>query len=234
MSNEISSYYNNANQSLFENIPQGLSRVLEFGCSGGALGEQYKQANPNTIWHGVDIFKPAVDVAQGRIDGAWAMDANAFTPNKAQSAAPYDAIIYGDVIEHLIDPVKSLPDQLTCLKPDGLIIACIPNVQHWTVMRKVLAGQWNYQPHGILDNTHLRFFTRDSIQKLLNKIGFEQSKLVRYSYENKGDFAKPETIKARTLFLSEMERFNAALGLPFNEYDFRTFQYVIQAHRQLA
>ena len=233
MNSKIDSYYNNANQSLFENIPKKLGRVLEFGCSGGALGLQYKEQNSNTVWHGVDIFKPAVELAQTRIDKAWTIDANNFRSTdltgESNAKHSYDAIVYGDVIEHLIDPIKSLPAQLECLKPNGLIIACIPNVQHWSVVKKLLSGNWDYQAHGILDNTHLRFFTRNSIEKLLNTLNLQQIMMKRYSYENLGSFKHPNTVKARNTFLNEMKKFNLANGIAFNELDFRTFQYLIQA-----
>ena len=233
MNEKIDSYYNNANQSLYENVPAGLERVLEFGCSGGALGKQYKQLNPNTIWHGVDIFEPAVKLAQSRIDKAWSLDANTFRPSDLSGVnhaeASYDAIIYGDVIEHLIDPVKSLPAQLKCLKPNGVVVACIPNIQHWSVVKKLLSGHWDYQAHGILDNTHLRFFTRNSIGKLLEQLDLRQTLLKRYSYENKGGFKHPNVVQARTTFINEMKKFNQANHIEFNELDFRTFQYVIQA-----
>ena len=225
----LSSYYSNANQSLYENLPSNLGRVLEFGCSGGALGAQYKENNKDVVWHGIDIHKQSITEAKKKIDGAWVMDANKFKPNRTQKQKPYDALVYGDVIEHLIDPKTSLTSHLDLLSDKGSIIACIPNIQHWTIMRHILSGDWDYRDSGILDNTHLRFFTRKSIIKLFTSLGYNITNIVRYSYENKGGFTKPASIKSRKDFLSAAKELNHKCGLEYNEYDFRTFQYVIQA-----
>lgn len=230
MTEEISGYFRNLNRNLLNGIPSGLNKVLEFGCSAGMLGQAYKEKNPDTVWHGVEINKEAIKLAKDNIDGAWIANANDFKPNKTiLKTAPYDAIIYGDVIEHFIDPLKCMPDHLELLRPGGELIACIPNVQHWTLMRKVLNGDWNYQRSGLLDNTHLRFFTRKSIRKLLTSLDLEFIEQQRFSYENSA-FAKRE--KEKRHFLQTIKAANQALGIEFNEYDFRTFQYFIRAKKK--
>ena len=146
MTAELTSRYLNCNQSLLKNIPQGLNRVFEFGCSGGMLGKSYKEENPDCVWHGVDIFKPAIEHAKDNLDGAWVKDANHFVANKTMQKEPYDALIYGDVVEHLVAPEVSLQDHLPLLKTGGQVIVCIPNVQYWNMMKHVLSGNWNYGP----------------------------------------------------------------------------------------
>jgi len=184
---------------------------LEFGCSAGMLGKAYKEKNPDTLWHGVEINKEAVKLAKDNIDGAWIANANDFKPNKTiLKAAPYDAI-------------------LELLRPGGELIACIPNVQHWTLMKQVLKGNWNYQRSGLLDNTHLRFFTRKSIRHLLTSLDLEFVEQQRFSHENI-TFAKRE--KEKRHFLQTIKAANQALGIEFNEYDFRTFQYFIRAKKK--
>ena len=226
MTNEVPHYFRNLNKKLLDGIPPNLGRVLEFGCSAGMLGKAYKSMNPDTVWHGLEINSDAVKLAKQNIDGAWVGNANKLKPNKTMLKEPYDAIIYGDVIEHFIDPVECMPDHLELLRSGGEMIACIPNVQHWTLMKSVLQGNWNYRDSGLLDNTHLRFFTRKSIRKLLLKLDLTLVEQQRFSYEN-GAFAKRENEKKE--FLNMVESMNKTLGMEFNEFDFRTFQYFIRA-----
>jgi len=221
-------YVRNLNNSLLNAIPPGLGRVLEFGCSAGRLGKAYKAMNPDTIWHGVEINSEAAKLAKKNLDAAWVANANNLKPNKTMLKEPYDAIIYGDVIEHFIDPLKCLPAHIELLRPGGELIACIPNVQHWTLVKQLLQGNWDYKNTGLLDNTHLRFFTRKSIRKMLPKLGLTFVKQERFSYENSA-FAKRE--KEKKAFLKMMSEMNQSLGMDYNEFDFRTFQYFIRASK---
>ena len=70
-----------------------------------------------------------------------------------------DCLVYGDVLKHLKDPWSLLREHRAFLSERGLVLACIPNIQHWTILTALLRGQWNYQEEGLLDRTHLRFFT---------------------------------------------------------------------------
>lgn len=225
----LKNYYLNCNKPLLNNVPSGLGRVLEFGCSGGMLGKTYKQDNSHTVWHGIDIHKPAVDHAKSMINEAWCMNANALKANKTMQKEPYDALVYGDVIEHLIDPEKSLPAHLDLLKKDGQVIICIPNVQHWSVMKHVLSGNWMYSDSGILDRTHLRFFTRKSFQNFLQGLDLEITTMQRISYENTPGFIKQAA--KRTKMLKSLEVLCRENGISYSDYDFRTYQYIFIAKK---
>ena len=84
----------------------------------------------------------------------------------------FDAIVCGDILEHLRDPDRLLRQARTWLTPDGTLVASIPNVRHHSVVRSVLEGNWTYESAGLLDRTHLRFFTRREIEKLFFRAGF--------------------------------------------------------------
>ncbi len=230
MSDEnLKSYYLNCNTRLLENVPAKMTRVLEFGCSGGVLGQKYKQANPDVVWHGVDIHKPAVEHAKTLLDAAWCLNANQLKANKTMKESLYDALVYGDVIEHLIAPEESLPAHLKLLKKGGKLVVCIPNVQHWSVMKHVLGGNWTYADQGILDRTHLRFFTRKSFIALLEGLGLTISAMQRISYENTSGFMKHAA--KRTQMLQSLETLCQENGIPYSDYDFRTFQYIFIAEK---
>ena len=228
MNKQIPYYFRHLNTRLFDCLPAGMDRVLEFGCSAGMLGKAYKSQNPDTVWHGIEINKAAADNAKENLDAVWVLNANELKPNKTMLKEPYDAIIYGDVIEHLIDPVKSMPAHLELLKSGGELIACIPNVQHWTVVKDLLQGNWDYRNAGLMDNTHLRFFTRKSIRKLLHKLQLTLIEQQRFSYENEA-FAK--RLHEKDEILDVLRLANQAAGLEFNEFDFRTFQYMVRARK---
>jgi 2-polyprenyl-3-methyl-5-hydroxy-6-metoxy-1,4-benzoquinol methylase len=225
----LKEYYLFCNKRLLNNIPETLGRVLEFGCSGGMLGNTYKKTNPDTIWHGIDVFEPALAHAKTRLDAAWKLDANELKPNKTMLKEKYDALIYGDVVEHLIQPEESLPAHFELLKKGGYFITCIPNVQHWSIIQQVLGGNWEYTDQGLMDRTHLRFFTRTSYLNLLKKLNLDLVKMERISYENtKGWMKHADT---RQTLLNSLEALCKDNNLNYNNYDFRTFQYVFVAQK---
>lgn len=84
---------------------------------------------------------------------------------------PFDAILYGDVLEHLIDPLRVLVELNRSLVPDGFVIVSVPNIAHLYIRLLLLLGRFDYIDRGILDNTHLRFFTARSLRALLDDAG---------------------------------------------------------------
>ena len=227
MEGTIPYYYRVFNRHLLNLLPSGMTRVLEFGCAGGMLGKAYKEANPNAVWHGIEIEDEPADYARQHLDDVWVLDANNFLPEAAMLEAPYDAIVYGDVIEHFIDPMESLPTHLSLLKPGGELCACIPNVQHWSLIKELLKGNWTYRDSGLLDNTHLRFFTRKSILSMVKSLNLELVALKGLSHESNPSFKK--TAAQRTEFLELVKLLCDSYGIEFSETDFRTFQFLLRA-----
>jgi len=87
------------------------------------------------------------------------------------ACAPLDCLIYGDVLEHLRDPWTCLKRQSQLLSDDGVLLACIPNVQHWSVLLELLNGDWPLRDEGLFDRTHLRWFTRKGIEAMIQDAG---------------------------------------------------------------
>jgi 2-polyprenyl-3-methyl-5-hydroxy-6-metoxy-1,4-benzoquinol methylase len=83
----------------------------------------------------------------------------------------YDAIVYGDVLEHLADPLRVLTDLSRFLAPDGAVVVSVPNVAHFVIRLSLLVGRFDYIDRGILDHTHLRFFTERSLRALVADAG---------------------------------------------------------------
>lgn len=167
MSIEVSDYYSRANPDLLALIPPDAKTVLEIGCGAGALCAAYKRMNPEVHWVGVDNH----DMTDTSVDDLLHTDIEQM--DFQADMGPFDVLVCGDVLEHLRDPWKVLAGLTRWLIPGAQVLASIPNVQHWTVIRDLLRGKWTYTDEGLLDRTHLRFFTLDSIREMFEQAGLQ-------------------------------------------------------------
>ena len=152
--------------------------VLDAGC-GFATTSQYIQRRANRVV-GVESSGDAVVVARQRIQQVVQADLTKIDEVRdALGARRFDTIIFADVLEHLAWPLGVLRSYLDLLKPEGTVIVSLPNVGLWSVRLAHLFGAFNYQETGVLDQTHLRFFTRRSARQLLEAAGLEE---VRRAY----------------------------------------------------
>jgi len=93
------------------------------------------------------------------------------TPDVLQLLEPFDVIVFADVLEHVADPGTLSQLARRALRPQGRVIASVPNVAHWSVRIDLLRGRFNYQPVGIRDSTHLRWFTAETVRSLFESNG---------------------------------------------------------------
>ena len=167
-----SGYYTSVNPELLASIPLTAKSVLEIGCGAGALGHVYKKSNPLATYVGVEYVKQAADSASQVLNHVLCGDVEDIDLNIPKvNNKPYDCIVYGDVLEHLKNPWDCLSRHLHLLSDNGVVVACIPNVQHWSVLANLLNGQWPTVDQGLFDRTHLRWFTRDSIVQWFQSAG---------------------------------------------------------------
>jgi 2-polyprenyl-3-methyl-5-hydroxy-6-metoxy-1,4-benzoquinol methylase len=141
-------------------------RVLDLGCSGGALGEELRRAGHHVT--GVDIAER--DGVRARIDRFIQGDLEAGIPIDA--AREYDVIVAADVLEHTRRPDQLLDDIRRHLHPSGALVASVPNFAHWYPRVRVALGTFDYDRRGILDRGHMRFFTPRSFERLVREQGF--------------------------------------------------------------
>lgn len=146
-------------------------RILDVGCGPGNIGALLK--NKNFEYVGVDFERPA----QLHPHFSAFYERNIEQDFHFDYGPEFDYIVFGDILEHLREPEKLLIQAREYLKPDGKIIVSVPNITHWSVRLMMLTGNFVYMERGILDRTHLRFFTRRSMKKLLEECGFEPTEV---------------------------------------------------------
>ena len=162
-------YFGHVRPEVIALVPVTAQRVLDIGCGAGRLGEAIKQRQKATV-SGIELDAAAAAAARLRLDHVWAGDVEQLDVTILPGS--FDAIVCADVLEHLREPERLLKQAREWLSPDGYFIASIPNVRHHSVIRSLLQGNWTYESAGLLDRTHLRFFTRREIEKLFHRAGF--------------------------------------------------------------
>jgi SAM-dependent methyltransferase len=149
-------------------VPTTARRILDVGCAAGAVGRGLKARQPCEVT-GIEYDPAMAEMARSVLDQVYTGDAAEMIPSLAR--AYFDCIILADVLEHLPDPARVLADLGPTLAPGGQLVMSIPNVRHWSVVRNLLEGRWDYEEAGLLDRTHLRFFTRLSFENMLREVG---------------------------------------------------------------
>jgi methionine biosynthesis protein MetW len=151
------------------------SLVLDVGCHTGILGEAL-QKNKQAKVIGIDMDTEALHTARERLQAALLIDLehDGWTERLSREGFHhFDTILFGDVLEHTRCPERILTQAKELLKPGGTVIVSVPNIAHWRVRFGLLFGRFEYSDSGILDRTHLRFFTRRSANALLENSGYK-------------------------------------------------------------
>lgn len=163
-------YINHVVWEIVDEISEGLHRILDVGCGGGLTGLTLKQMGKASEVVGIEISEKAAKRAKDRIDEV--IIGNVEHMEFPFSEDNFDFIILGDILEHLIDPWLFLDKIKRYQKKTGKIIASIPNVRCWRVLYPLLIrGGWRYEEHGVLDKSHLRFFTKETMISLFKNSG---------------------------------------------------------------
>jgi 2-polyprenyl-3-methyl-5-hydroxy-6-metoxy-1,4-benzoquinol methylase len=160
------------NQDVLNLMPLDRRRVIEIGCSSGVLAREYKKLNPDVHYVGVDIVPEYVDVAAAHCDEVHSFDIETQDKEYLRYRFNADCWIFADVLEHLRDPWQLLANLREIMPADGCLIACVPNVQHWSIQARLSCGDFRYEPAGLLDRTHLRWFTRVTLLEMFQRAGF--------------------------------------------------------------
>ena len=201
-------------EDILELVPPDARRVLDVGCAIGALGERIRQRTGAEVI-GIERDLRMAEAAGGKLDRVIVADIEEVDLSEHFAPAYFDCIILADVLEHLRNPREALRGAAAFLRPDGLVIASIPNVRHHSTVRSlVFGGRWPYRERGIHDRAHLRFFTLKNIVEMFGYAGLRITG-VRRNYR----------IIERC---HPLNRYSRAFAFPIVR-DFFTFQYLVTA-----
>jgi trans-aconitate methyltransferase/glycosyltransferase involved in cell wall biosynthesis len=211
-----------ANPDLLARIPLTARVVWDIGCGTGKLGMLYKRYNPQARVLGIEADPARARVAATRLDEVVVGDVETLANPFARHGPP-DCIVYGDVLEHLRAPEAVLAAHARLLAPDGLILICVPNVEHWSFAARLLAGSWAYEDSGLLDRTHLRWFTASGMAQALREAGLSAVDMAPRVFQSDSHGA----------FVRALAPALAALGTDAAEYERRSapLQFVWRARR---
>jgi 2-polyprenyl-3-methyl-5-hydroxy-6-metoxy-1,4-benzoquinol methylase len=164
-------YFSNKRNEMLDFIPKGAKKILDAGCAEGEFGMLIKQRASAEVW-GIEIDKNSCRLAEKKLDKVIHGSLDDKLGDLPESY--FDCIIFNDVLEHMIDPWKILKIAGSKLSSTGEIVVSIPNIlELHTLIGIVIKKDWNYSDSGVLDRTHLRFFTKKSIIRLFEQSGFE-------------------------------------------------------------
>lgn len=163
-------YYQADGKELRALIPDGPNVVMDLGCASGRLGRDLLEAGKAGRIVGVEIFEPAAGQAMRHYDAVHVGDIETL---ELDYEGYFDVVVCGDILEHLREPDRILGKIRRWLKDEGLLVCCVPNLRNWKIiMDLTFMGEWRYAGCGILDQTHLRFFTARSFKRMLHDNSF--------------------------------------------------------------
>lgn len=194
-------YFDGLNQKLLDAIPPDASNVLELGCANGRLGRRFKELHPGAQWWGVDLSANAVAAATMHLDRVFALDLD--RDDLPELEGGFDVIVIGDLLEHLREPAKLLQALYDLSTPNARIVCCLPNMGHLSVLERMVAGDISYEDAGLLDRTHMRFFSPSSAFKTFLDAGWLPNMEDGYRIES-----------PQTAFAAHIVAAAQALGVP--------------------
>ncbi|MEP7291266.1 MAG: class I SAM-dependent methyltransferase [Chloroflexota bacterium] len=169
---EFIDYYGVVRDDILQFIPEGVQQVLEIGCAKGHTGRVIQEHFQCQVT-GVEMNAAVAEEAAQNLAAVIVGDVMT-TPIDGQ----FDAIVATELFEHLNTPEQFLTKMKTLLKPGGRIVLSVPNVGHYSVVADLLAGRWDYLPIGLLCYTHFRFFTRQTLDDWINRVGFASYQII--------------------------------------------------------
>lgn len=169
-------YYANSRADVRAAIHGTYARGLDVGCSEGHVGAALMDDQVVTTFDGIEYVDAAAEVAREQYDRVWI---GAVEDCLASDfLGTYDLIICADILEHLVDPWTVLRDLASHLAENGRIVISIPNIRFAPVLLNLARGRFEYQDSGVMDRTHLRFFTRRSLVPLVEQAGLRVTEML--------------------------------------------------------
>jgi len=174
-------YYDYDRAEMLGYVPPDVGSVLDVGCAAGRFGAGLRARFPDAVLWGIDPTDPP--------DDGWDAYDERFTGRYPDDLPmrEFDCIVFNDVLEHMTDPWAALQATRLRVAGEGSVVASIPNVRHRHVVHQlVLRGRWDYADRGVLDRTHVRFFTRSSMLGLFADAGYRVERIEPLAVEATG------------------------------------------------
>lgn len=208
-----------ANPDLLARVPAGARCLLDVGCGAGGLGRALRARGGLARLIGIEPDPALAAEAERHYDTVHRLDIEAATPPIGPGTL--DVLVYGDVLEHLRDPWGVLKRDAALLAPGGTLLVCVPNIEHWSFAARLLAGRWRYEEMGLFDRTHLRWFTRGSMQQAIEAAGLRPVELAPRIFDR----------ERATAFARALAPALGAIGVPTEDWLRRSLplQYVWRA-----
>lgn len=169
--NKDEEYYQLVRGEMLVFLPNNAKRVLEVGCGAGNFAKSIKIKNNAEVW-GIELMDDEAKRASEIIDKVFSGPCEDHIKNLPDNY--FDAIFFNDVLEHLVDPYLVLRNIKSKLSKNGVVISSIPNIRYHSALKSLIINKdWKYEDHGIMDKTHLRFFTNKSIVNMYEDAGYE-------------------------------------------------------------
>jgi 2-polyprenyl-3-methyl-5-hydroxy-6-metoxy-1,4-benzoquinol methylase len=172
VSDERFEYWDQGRDEVVPFVPRHAERILDIGCAAGGFGRSLLRNMPNAVLDGIEADEEAASRAEGSYRRVYRGLFPAVTPD-----GQYDVVVCNDVLEHMIDPWTAVHEIRKLLRADGIVVASLPNMRHHSALFPLLRGRWDYGDHGVLDRTHLRWFTRATMRELFEGAGFRVTQL---------------------------------------------------------
>ena len=167
---EANNYYNQTRSEVANFVPSNIKSILDIGCSQGDFLKLVKEQTGAETW-GIEVVTEIAEEAINKIDHVLVGKIEELINSIPNGY--FDCISFNDVLEHLIEPIDVLKMMRFKLSENGIIIASIPNVRYFFNLRDLLIYKdWHYTDSGILDSTHIRFFTQKSMKRLFEEAGY--------------------------------------------------------------
>lgn len=211
--NKPKGYYDNIRIEMLKYLPSQAKIILDIGCGNGAFADIIKKDNNAEVW-GVEFMEEYALEAKTKLDKVFVGPVEDFLDDLPDHY--FDAIYCNDVLEHLVDPYMVLDKLKHKLSENGVVISSIPNIRFFKAFFMLFFNkEWKYQDHGVMDKTHMRFFTKKSIYRMYNDLGY---KVLSHQGINKSKSIKPYLFYILTLFTQlDMQYVQFATVAKFNK-----------------
>jgi 2-polyprenyl-3-methyl-5-hydroxy-6-metoxy-1,4-benzoquinol methylase len=171
----VDEYYSQSRPDVLAYVPENIKTILDIGCGEAYFLSSVKKKTNAETW-GIEVVPEVAKIAKKNADKVLSGDIDHLIEHLPNQY--FDCITFNDVLEHLVEPQNVLESILPKLTETGIVIASIPSVRELSTLFDLMVRKdWRYREYGVLDSTHIRFFTPKSMRRMFEEIGFDIFKL---------------------------------------------------------